>query len=60
VLGSASDALARASGLTPDTRYARLKNEVDEDAAAAGVLIFSIGAAAVGGIIFVPRLLALL
>ena len=37
VLGSASDALARASGLTPDTRYARLKNEVDEDAAAAGV-----------------------
>ena len=31
-----------------------------KDAAAAGVLIFSIGAAAVGGIIFVPRLLALL
>jgi diacylglycerol kinase len=31
-----------------------------KDAAAAGVLIFSIGAAAVGGIIFVPRLLAFL
>lgn len=37
VLGSASDALARASGLTPDTRYARLTNETEEDAAAAGV-----------------------
>ena len=31
-----------------------------KDAAAAGVLIFSIGAAAVGAIIFLPRLLALI